>query len=182
MSQHWQDPYGRRPVDINAYAPPRRTAGWVWFLLAGAVALGVVLAALFMRPTATVPTPSPTPSPTAGATSAAPGMPFTMPHDTASQGRWEIIERTWEGNAVILRVRVTCDTGNVSYGFVAFSNAGTEVYEPVTGAPDPEIGMGYLRGGESIEGYLRIAMPHGPATLILTTAMGTQMSALPIAG
>ena len=180
MSQQGQDPYGRRPVDINAYAPPRRTAGWLWFLLAGAVALGVVLGALFLRPTAPVPAPTPTPSASAGATSADPGMPFNMPNDTASKGRWEILEQRWEGDSLVVKVRVSCDVGTVSYGFVAFSNASTEVYEPAPGAPDPEIGRGYLRFNESIDGYLRIDMPRGPATLILTTIAGSQMSALPI--
>ena len=184
MTQPWQqDPYQRRPVDIDAYAPPKRSGGGWWFALIGLVAVGAVLAALFLRPPAqrTDP-PSPTASTPAGEAAAGPGMPFTMPGSTQSHGRWEMIEHTWTSDGVIVRVRVTADSGRVSYGFVAFSNTGTDVYEPGSGAPEPEIGSGTLTAGQSIEGHLFLQLPQGDATLILTTAQGRQMSALPIPG
>lgn len=183
MTQPWQqDPYQRRPVDIDAYAPPKRSGGGWWFALIGLVAVGAVLAALFLRPPAQRTDP---PSPTAttpAAEAAGPGMPFTMPGSTQSHGRWEMIEHTWTSDGVIVRVRVTADSGRVSYGFVAFSNTGTDVYEPGSGAPEPEIGSGTLTAGQSIEGHLFLQLPQGDATLILTTAQGRQMSALPIPG
>lgn len=183
MTQPWQqDPYQRRPVDIDAYAPPKRSGGGWWFALIGLVAVGAVLAALFLRPPAQRTDP-PSPTATTPATEAAgPGMPFTMPGSTQSHGRWEMIEHSWTSDGVIVRVRVTADSGRVSYGFMAFSNAGTDVYEPGSGAPEPEIGSGTLTAGQSIEGHLFLQLPQGDATLILTTAQGRQMSALPIPG
>ncbi|WP_232547618.1 hypothetical protein [Propioniciclava soli] len=180
MTQQWRDPNARRPVDINAYAPPRRSGATLWLLLVGAVAVGVVLAALLWRPAP--PEAAPTASPTAQASSNLPGMPFTMPASPDDQGRWEVLGHTWTGNAVDIRVRVTCDAGSISYGFVAFSNAGTDVYEPAAGAPDPEIGSGSLAAGGSVEGNIRILLPRGDATLILTTSGGQQISALPVPG
>ncbi|MDO5534249.1 MAG: hypothetical protein Q4F65_06325 [Propionibacteriaceae bacterium] len=180
MTQPWQqDPYSRRPVDINAYAPPRRSGGGWWLLAVGVVLVGVVLAALFLRPPA--PAPAPTPTPTAEREPVGPGQPFTMPGSTASHGRWEVLEHAWSDDGVTVRVRVTADGGRVSYGFAAFANQGSDtVFEPEAGAPDPEIGSGHLRAGESIEGNVFIPLPRGAATLILTTAQGRQMSALPI--
>lgn len=181
MSQPWpQDPYQRRPVDIDAYAPPKRGGGAWWFVLVGAVLVGVVLAALFIRPPAAAPSPPP-PAPSPAETGAhGSGMPFTMPGSTASHGRWEVVDHTWGEEGVTIRVRVTADAGRVSYAFVAFSNSGTDVYEPLPGAPEPEIGSGTLAAGQHVEGNIQLPLPRGAATLILTTAQGRQMSALPI--
>ena len=182
MTQPWQqDPYQRRPVDIDAYAPPRRGGG-TWGLVAvGVVLVAVVLAALFWRPGNTSASPAATPSATTAAgEQAGPGMPFTMPGSTVSHGRWEVTSHTWTDDGVIVRVKVTADGGRISYGFVAFSNQGTQVYQPGPGAPDPEIGSGSLAAGQSIEGHLFLPLPHEASTLILTTAQGRQVSALPI--
>lgn len=182
MSQPWpQDPYQRRPVDIDAYAPPRRGGGGWWLALVGAVLVGVVLAALLFRPALPGATASPSPSPTA-TDRVGPGMPFTMPGSTQSHGRWEVLEHSWEDGGVTVRVRVTADGGRISYSFVAFSNSGTEVYEPLPVAPDPQIGSGTLNAGQYVEGNLYLPLPRGDSTLILTTAQGRQMSALPIPG
>ncbi len=183
MSQPWQqDPYQRRPVDINAYAPPKRGGGGWWLVLVGAVLVGVVLAALLLRPPpAGAPGEAPEPAPTA-ARSAGPGMPFSMPGSTQSHGRWEVLNHEWTGDGVVVRVRVTADGGRVSYGFVAFADTGTEVYEPLPDAPEPQIGSGSLSAGQSVEGHLLLPLPKGDSTLILTTAQGRQMSALKIPG
>lgn len=184
MTQQWQqDPYRRRPVDIDAYAPPKHRGGAWWMLVLGAVLLGVVAAALFLRPPAPGPgTATPPPTASQPSESLGPGMPFTMPGSTQSHGRWEVLEHTWRSDGVVVRVRVTADSGRVTYGFVAFSNQGTDVYEPESGAPSPEIGSGRLEVGQSVEGNIFIPMPRGDATLILTTEGGRQMSALPVSG
>lgn len=184
MSQPWQqDPYQRRPVDINAYAPPRQGGGGWWLALIGVVLVGVVLAALLIRPPLPGAAPAATPTATAPAPQGAgPGMPFTMPGSTQSHGRWEVLAHRWDDGGVTVRVRVTADGGRISYGFVAFSNRGTEVYDPLPDAPDPQLGSGTLVAGQHVEGNLYLPLPHGDATLILTTAQGRQMSALAIPG
>ncbi|MBK8462513.1 MAG: hypothetical protein IPL36_05655 [Nigerium sp.] len=185
MTQPWNaDPYQRRPIDITAYAPPKRGGGGLWFLLVGAVLVGVVLAALFLR-FPSMQAPSPTATPTAAGTDepVASGMPFVMPGDGKSEGRWEVLSHAWSDDGVLVTVRVSADAGRVTYGFVAFSNDGsTTVYEPVAGAPEPQIGSGRLVAGQTIAGNLFVPMPRGPATLILTTEGGRQISALPVPG
>lgn len=181
MSQPWQqDPYQRRPVDIDAYSPPTRRGGAWWLVLVGVALVGVVLAALFIRPNA--PAGPVETSPTPVVTAAGPGMPFNMPGSSVSHGRWDVVDHTWDDEGVTLRVRVVADGGRISYAFVAFSNTGTEIYEPLPHELDPEIGSGTLDEGQSIEGYLYLPLPRGDATLILTSAQGRQMSALPIPG
>ncbi len=185
MTQPWNaDPYQRRPVDINAYAPPKRGGGGLWFFLVGAVLAGVVLAALFLQfPTAPAPSPTVTPNPAASDQPNGSGMPFVMPGDGTSEGRWEVLSHAWSDEGVRITVQVSADAGRVTYGFVAFSNDGsTTVYEPVAGAPEPQIGSGRLTAGQTIVGNLFIPMPRGPATLILTTEGGRQISALPVPG
>ena len=182
MSQQWPDPYQRRPVDIDAYAPPRQTGATVWLVVAAAVLAGIVLAVLFIRvPGTPVVEPTTTPTPTSTAsTSAGPGMPFTMPGNPGAQGRWQLLSHAWTDAGLVVRVRIWCDRDTISYGFVAFSNSGALTYEPETGAPEPEIGSGQLRSGNSITGYVFVPMPRGSATLILTTSSGRQVSALAI--
>lgn len=183
MTQPWQpDPYQRRPVDINAYAPPRSGGGGWWLLLLGGALIGLVVSALFLRPPPAAPEPSPSPSQGAPSEASGPGMPFTMPGAPNSTGRWEVVSHSWVADGLVVRVRVTADAGRVTYGFVAFSNAGTEVYEPEAGAPSPEIGTGRLAVGQSVEGNVFLPMPRGDATLILTNEAGRQMSALPVPG
>lgn len=183
MSQPWpQDPYQRRPVDIDAYAPPKGGGGgWWWFALVGVLLVGVVVAALFLRPApAREAPPSTHTSAPAETADTRPGMPFTMPGSTVSHGRWEILEHRWDDEGVTIRVRVSADGGRISYGFVAFSNSGVDVYEPLPSAPDPQIGSGSLDAGQHVEGNLYLPLPRGDSTLILTTSLGRQMSALPI--
>lgn len=181
MTQPWQqDPYQRRPVDISAYAPPKRPGGMGWFIALGVALVAVVIGLLTIRPQ--LPEPAATPAPQPTATSTGPGMPFAAPGFGGGEGRWEILQHTWAGDEVTLRVRITADKGNISYGFLAFFNTDMNggSYEPVPGAPSPSLDTGILSSGQTAEGYIRFDLPRGPGTLILTTAGGRQMSALPI--
>ena len=183
MTQQWpqQDPYQRRPVDINAYAPPKRPRSARWLIALAVVVVAAVFAVVFIRPGTS--TPAPSPSASAPTDSAGPGMPFSLPGATNSTGRWEVLSHSWESDeSLVVRVKVTADQGAITYGFVMFSNAGPQVYDPPPGAPAPELDTGRLAAGEVATGYVRFEIPRGDATLILTTQAGRQMSALPITG
>ena len=78
-----------------------------------------------------------------------------------------------DGDAVVARVKITADRGDITYGFVMFSNAGTTVYDPTPGAPAPALDTGNLSAGQTTTGYVRFEIPRGDATLILTTAAAT---------
>lgn len=122
----------------------------------------------------------PTPTPTPTEAPALPGQPFVMPRDPASHGRWGISTQQWQQDSVLLKVWVESDEGEVSYDFMAFSNAEDNIYSPGGATPQPALSWGQLEPGQRAEGYLRIDMPAGPGLLILTTSGGEQMSALPI--
>lgn len=175
--------YEQRPVDINAYAPPKRPGGGMWFIVAALLLAACVAAALLLRPAATPgPESSASARPSVSHTAAGPGMPFTMPNATDNTGRWEVVSTQWRSDGLVAHVRIHADTGLITYGFAAFSNNGTTVYNPETGAPSPELGAGTLPAGRTVEGNVFIPMPRGDSTLILTTQSGRQMSALPIKG
>lgn len=152
----------------------------LWFLLIGIVAVGLIVGSLVLQPWADrTPAPTPSPEPMPSTDSALPGQPFTMPDDPLSGGRWGITSQERQGDAVVLNVWVESDAGEVSYAFVAFSNADALVYDPAPDAPSPQLTWGHLAPGERAEGNLQFVMPSGQGMLVLTTAMGTQTSALP---
>lgn len=173
----WPDPYQRRPVSIEAYAPPRQRRAIVWFLVAGVALAGIVLAVVVRGASAPLAASTPTPS---ASVSTAPGMPFVMPDGSRGTGRWEILQHEWSGSGVSLQLRVSADTGTVSYAFLAFGNASSEIFEPSPGLREPELTSGQLGAGESATGWLFLPMPRGAGTLILTTDDGRQVSALAI--
>lgn len=176
-------PLGNQPlqrVDIEAYSAPRFTKGWLLWVLFAAIIAGVVIGATFLaRPAAVAPTASPT-SPAAAPTSSGPGLPFTMPSDPDSGGRWEVVSEQWQPGGVLLSVRLWADRGTISYGFLAFQNNGTNVIDPAPSPRQPELTRGTLAEGDSTTGYVFLPIQRAPATLILTTATGRQISALPV--
>lgn len=154
----------------------------MWLVLGAVLLAGIVLATLVLRPGPAAPAATPSPARPTVATSAGPGLPFTMPGDSRAQGRWEVLTTEWTPEGVLLQVTVSCDARTVTYGFIAFSNATSEVYEPGPTARRPQLQTGTLGPGESITGWLFLPLPQGDATLILTTSAGHQVSALPVDG
>lgn len=157
---------------------PRRWGRWLALALVGAALVGAVAVPL-LTPT---PRPGGSATPTPSATSASPvsGMPFKMPSDPNSGGTWEILETRWTSEGVSLKVRVTCTQGKCSYGFMAFGQNATTLTRPTTGPDTPELDTGTLQAGETTIGYVFLEIDRRDATLILTTAIGRQISALPI--
>lgn len=191
MTQPWnpQQPVGAPPpqrVDIDAYRPPRTTGPVLWAVAAVVVLVAVVAAGLLSRSFERDPAPAPAP---AASTPAAPqasaddrGLPFTMPADPGSTGRWKILATQWYPDGVLLQVRVEAVRGTVSYGFMAFARDGEEVIEPVSSPRSPELTTGEVRAGEDATGYVFLPLPRGDGMLILTTSFGRQVSALDIRG
>lgn len=185
--QPGQTPFGTPPpphVDINQYAPPKQPGPMLWIIL-GVAVLAMVLIAGFLTSGNPLRAPAPTATPTPSTRTTIPthtnadGLPFTMPFNDEGQGRWKIVETTWNTDSVTVRVRIKAEKGSISYGFIAFTNNGEDVIDPSPG-PGPELTTGSLRAGESVEGNVTLDIPRENATLILTTSSGRQMSALPI--
>lgn len=171
----------QRPANTNIseFAPPRSKAPWL-------IGLGVLLAAVLIVVTANLPanwagpaaaSPTPTPSPSATLS----GQPFTT-NDGRITGRWEVVERQWDDDGVKVLVRVAVDRGTLRFSFLAFSNDAVEVLYPYPGDDQPDFGSMPLSAGEEGDGWLFFATPRADLTLILTTEVGRQISALVVEG
>lgn len=162
---------------IERFRPPRsRLPLLVAFGLG--VALVGVLAASGVLPGVLPGTAASTPTATAPAAQpSAGGVPFSMPADSSSTGRWEILDRSWDADGVDVRVRVVCLSGQVEYAFRAFPRGSAT---PVLAKPSertPGIDSGTLAEGESAEGWLRLTLPREESTFFVTTLAGRMMSA-----
>lgn len=181
--QHRPQPPGgtEHPADIQQFAPRRNTGALLWMLVVGLAGIGIILGGLYARFVAPSPNPMATPTPTTSVQSG-PGLPFQMPNDPSSNGRWEILSEVRENNGVSLQIRVYADSGQVSYAFASFPNNGEGVVMPDVGTRTPEIDRGYLSAGETVTGWVFLPLPPGEATILLTTSAGQQISALGIKG
>ncbi len=170
-----------QPTDIRQFAPRRNTEALLWTLVVSLIGIGIVLGGLYARFGAPAPEPAPEPTPTQSVP-AGPGLPFEMPQDPANNGRWEILDEVWENDGVSLQISVSADSGQISYGFAAFSNNGQESVLPEPGTRDPELDRGNLSAGETVTGWIFLPLPREDATILLTTAQGWQISALGVKG
>lgn len=150
-------------------------------LVVGLTGIGIVLGGLYARFVAPSPSPTATPTPTRSVPSG-PGLPFEMPNNPTNNGRWEILDQLWENDGVSLRIRVSADSGQISYAFAAFPNNGKQAVQPEFGTRTPIIDRGYLRAGETETGWVFLPLPRDDATILLTTAQGLQISAQAIKG
>lgn len=177
----WTPPGAPQPpstrADINAYAAPRVKTSVIVAVAVGLILVAVLFAGVFLRGDK----PTPAPTPTSGtSTSALPGMPFTMPGDTTSTGRWEVVDREWTDQGVSVHIRVYASSGTVTYGFQAYAKGASDAIRPTRGGRQPELTTGSITNGQVADGYIFLALPHAESTLFLTTRGGRAISALPI--
>lgn len=166
-------------VSINQFAPPPNRTPLLITLAALITLVLVIGGGIYVRSLpAAEPSASPSPSQTAAA---GPGHPFNTP-DERQRGRWEILDSTWTDEGLELQLRIYSDTGTISFTFMAFSNASTEVVTPTTSPRSPDIRKGIAYVSEPVTGYVFFPMPRGDATIILATGTGRQMSALTVKG
>lgn len=163
--------------DIKSYAPPRTSTSTIVIVVGVLSLIGVLMAAVFLRSPAAAPAPAPT-APIA--TTALPGQPFSMPRDPSSSGRWEVVGRSWDASGVNVHIRVTADTGVVTYGFQAFGKGSADATMPTPGSRQPALDRGILDAGEVADGWIFLELPQAESTLFLTTRDGRAISALPI--
>jgi len=180
QAQPGQAPLGWTPAsaDISQYAAPRVRTSTVVVIVAALALVGVLFAGVFLRrpdsPTATPTSASPTSSVSAA------GMPFTMPSDPDSTGRWEILGREWSTAGVSVHVRISAASGTISYAFQAYGKSSQDATAPTRGGRQPELSTGILSAGEVADGYVFLELDRGDSTLFLTTRSGRAISALPI--
>jgi len=163
-------------TDISHYAAPRMKVSTIMLIVAGIAVLGLIFATVFLKP---APTPTRAPTPTVSVSAS--GMPFTVPTDQKSTGRWEILDREWSSVGVSIHVHITVDSGTVTYAFQAYGKGETEATAPTRGGGrQPELTTGSLGTGDVADGYIFLKLPREDATLFLTTRGGKAISALPV--
>ena len=169
-----------RSVKIDEFAPPKSRLPFVLTLVVLLIA-ALIWGATMLRPAAPSATASASPSPSPTASSAAPGLPFLTP-DERYAGRWEIIEQRWTDSGLEVEIRLAVDKGPVDYSFLAFENSGVDATSPTPGSQPPQFSGQPIETGQMESGWLFFPLQRGPATIILATAGGNQMSALPVVG
>lgn len=197
--QSYQDAQGRDPrlpfgqpnpqagpaphtPSISDFREPRR-GGPPWWLVAVGVLAAVALVLITLQvvsgegaPTAS---PSPTPSVTASE-SETPSSSATggnaIPFEGNGTGVFELLEQDWGAEGLVVRFRVTLDSGQQSFGVYMFSNTTMQVSDPLDTTPFD------VTAGQPYEGTATFAVEQGEATLVLTSAFGSAVTALPIKG
>lgn len=169
-----------RSVNIDEFAPPRSRLPLLVTLVVLVVA-ALIWGATLLRPVTPTATASPSASQSASPRPSAPGLPFVSP-DERYAGRWEIVEHRWTDSGLEVEITLAADRGPVNYSFVAFNNAGVEATEAMAGSGQPQFSGQPIQTGQTESGWLFFPLERGPATIILATAGGNQMSALAVSG
>jgi hypothetical protein len=166
-------------VKIDEFAPPRSRLPLVVVAIALLVA-GLIWAGTTWR-TQPAATPTVGATPTAGTSPSASGLPFITP-DQRYNGRWEILRHQWTDSGLEVEIRVAAVEGPVTYSFLAFGNSDVEATAASPGSQNPKFSGLPIETGNAETGWLFFPLDRGPSTIILATASGNQMSALPVAG
>ncbi len=166
-------------VSIDQFKPPSPNRTPLLVTIVALVALVLVISTgIYLRSQPAAPSPS---ASTSQSVPAGPGQPFDTPNGL-QKGRWEILEQKWTDEGLQLHLRIYSDTGPITFSFLAFANASTEVVDPTSSSMSPDIRTGTASPAAPVTGYVFFPMAREDATIILATGSGRQMSALVVKG
>lgn len=165
-------------VSIDQFRPPNNRTPLLITIVALVTLVLVIAGGLYIRSQPGQPEASSTPT---QSTPAGPGQKFETPTGQ-QQGRWEILDQQWTDEGLQLQLRIYSDKGPISFSFMAFTNASTQIVDPANSPVSPDIRTGTTTPAKPVTGYVFFPMPKGDATIILATGTGRQMSALPVKG
>lgn len=166
-------------TSIEAYRPPRQTAGW-WILAGVGIVIALIAAGLAFGPRllaqpTTEPT-SATPSPTRTS-----GQPFAT-SDGRISGSWEVLESRWDEDGLHVRMRIGLDQGTMSAVIDAFSNEDLTLVEAQFGAEQPSLDPDRISAGEERIGWVSFPVIRSDTTIILSTRANRQLSGITVSG
>lgn len=164
-------------VSIDEFRPPPNRTPLLITIAALITLVLVIAGGIYVR---SLPEQQPSASPSPSQTSAGPGQPFET--SDGRKGRWQIVESTWTDEGLQLELRLYADDGNITFSFLAFANATTEVVAPSHSPESPDIRTGTVTKTQPVTGFVFFPMPRGDATIILANGAGRQMSALAVKG
>ncbi|MGL5406385.1 MAG: hypothetical protein ACRDAX_06310 [Propionibacteriaceae bacterium] len=186
------------PVSIEQFEPPHRKRQLLLALVAAALAVGLLLWGISRVLKDEIPLPSSTSthSKTPNANTAKPRTATTtntqgrslawVDKKTDSAGTWEILEEKWEGNTVIVKVKISSTKGTIHPRFFIISNANSsKQYLPDTSATAqrPSLEDAGLDAGTSLTGYLTFhTEERSAATLIFGSTTKNATSGLLLNG
>ena len=167
-------PFGQRPEahEVPDLEPPKKPV-WPWVLgVIGMVA--VLLVVLVVQPGESEPEASEQPPATAYPSPSVTGN--AIPYDGNGTGMFEVTSHRWSPSGLTVNYSLTSDNERRRFGFFAFTNETRDSY-----VPDSDEAI-EVSPDHPATGTLRFRMPRGEATLVLTTANGRAITALPIPG
>lgn len=167
-------------VTIEEFAPPRSRLPLLIAVIAAVVA-GLIWAGTTLVAPSSNPSASSDPSARASATATGPGLPFVTP-DERHTGRWEILRQQWTDSGLEVEIRLMADNGPISYSFMAFGNDDVQATSSQPSSQLPRFSGLPVETGNQETGWLFFPLRRGASTIILLTAAGRQISALPVSG
>lgn len=192
--QHYRDVRGRDPLQpfgappspsppssIDDFRAPRRgRAPWWLLIVAVLAAVALLLVALQLiggEPDPESPVASPTPSlstPTAPAPTPVPGS--SIPFEGNGTGTFTLLTESWDDSGVTITFRVEIDSGRGEFAVYLFGNDSMAVNDPL------DLTTFQVAEGEPATLAARFEVPRGPGTLVLASAYGQALTALPVRG
>lgn len=172
-------PFGQQappPPSYEQLAPPKRGKGPLLAVLGVvAVVAAVVIGMQFFD--GSDPEPTTTPSVAATAEPTAERTGNYIPFEGNGDGIFEIVNYTWNGDQLNLRIRVEVEQGDYAFSLFAFTNETRKSYDPV------DMRSFSARPDEPYEGDVTFVMPNADSTIVLTTPSGrVALNALPVKG
>lgn len=187
-SQGWQPPKfqehpgrdPRAPFNAQSAAPtpeidvPKKPV-WpigVAVILATVIGLGLLIYLPGQKPA------EPSAQPPASSTVASSPKPTgnALPFDKFGGGIFEIIQHSWVEDGLELEYRITLNEGTNSFRIIAYLD---ETRESYLSNEDETI---FVDSASPATGKLRIAMPRGDSTIILSSNTGRPVTALAVSG
>ena len=170
-----RQPFGQRPASspvVPDFEPSQKPM-WPWVVgIIGAVA--VLLIVLVVQPGQTEPEASEQPPASAMPSPSVTGN--AVPYDGNGTGVFEITSHRWTEQGLRLQYSITADKESRRFSFFAFTNDTRDSYAP-EGKPVVDVSP-----DTPTTGTLQFSMPRGDTTVVLTTANGRAITALPIPG
>lgn len=173
-----RQPFGQQAPPPSSYQelePPKRSNGALFAVLAVvAVIAALVLGMQFLGGTA----PEESASPAVATSSPTPERTGNfIPFEGNGDGVFEILDYTWTGDQLNLRVRVEVEQGEYAFAVFAFTNESRMSYDPV------DMRAFTVRADQPYEGDVTFVMPNADSTIVLTTPSGrVALNALPVRG
>lgn len=174
-----RQPFGQQappPPSYQDLEPPKRSKGPLFAVL-GVVALiaAIVLGMQFLGGPDEDPDAPPSVTSTAEPTAERTGN--FIPFEGNGDGIFEILEYSWNGDQLNLRIRVEVEQGDYAFAVFAFTNETRLSYDPV------DMRAFSARPDDPYEGNVTFVMPNADSTIVLTTPSGrVALNALPVKG